>query len=93
MTSVIRWGILGCGRIARKFAADLLHVDQAVLHAVGSRSQEVADEFAKEFPVKWKHDSYEDLASNPEVDVIYIASPHGLHHEHVMLCLKHRKVV
>jgi len=89
----IRWGILGCGKIARKFAADLKWVDDAELIAVGAREQSTADAFAKDFPAKHVHGSYEALVSNPEVDVIYVATPHGLHHEHVMLCLKHKKAV
>jgi len=93
MPSPIRWGILGCGRIARKFAADLRLVADAELIAVGSRSQSGADEFAKEFQVAHRHDSYEALAANPNVDVIYISSPHGLHHEHTLLCLSSGKAV
>lgn len=93
MKSTVNWGILGCGRIARKFAADLQYVDGARLVAVGSRSREAADHFAKEFPVGHAHDSYEALVSDPAVDIIYVASPHGLHHEHVMLCLGHKKAV
>ena len=89
----IRWGILGCGKIARKFAADLRLVVDAELMAVGAREQSTADTFAKDFPAKFVHGSYEALVSNPEVDVIYVATPHGLHHEHVMLCLKHKKAV
>ena len=93
MNKIIRWGILGCGRIARKFAADLKLVNDAVLIAVASRSQSAADEFAKDFPAKFRHNNYEDLAMNNEVDVIYIASPHALHYEHVMLCLKYKKPI
>jgi predicted dehydrogenase len=89
----IRWGILGCGKIARKFAVDLKWVEDAELIAVGAREQSTADTFAKDFPAKHVHGSYEALVSNPEVDVIYVATPHGLHHEHVMLCLKHKKAV
>ena len=89
----IRWAILGCGKIARKFAADLKLVKDAELIAVGAREQTTADAFAKDFPAKYTHSSYEALVQNPEVDVIYVATPHGLHHEHVMLCLKHKKAV
>jgi len=90
---IIRWGILGCGRIARKFAADLALVKDAKLTALGARQLETAKEFAKEFPAPYVHGSYEELVSNPEVDVIYIASPHALHHEHTLLCLNHKKAV
>jgi len=89
----IRWGILGCGKIARKFASDLKLVADAELIALGARGQSTAETFAKDFPAKYIHASYEALVSNPEVDVIYVATPHGLHHEHVMLCLKHKKAV
>jgi predicted dehydrogenase len=93
MAKLIRWGILGAGKIARKFAADLAYVEDAALVAIGSRTQEAADEFAKTFPVQYRHGSYEALASNPEVDVIYIASPHSLHHAHTLLCLGQKKAV
>ena len=93
MKQRICWGILGCGRIARKFAADLKYAENAALIAVGSRSRETAQEFVRDFPVRHMHDSYEALAANPEVDIIYIASPHGLHYEHTMLCLEHKKAV
>ena len=89
----IRWGILGCGKIARKFATDLKLVEDAELIAVGAREQSTAAAFGKDFPAQYVHGSYEALVSNPEVDVIYVATPHGLHHEHVMLCLKHKKAV
>jgi predicted dehydrogenase len=89
----IRWGILGCGRIARKFAADLALVPDARLMAVAARMRDTAESFAKEFPAPHVHDSYEALVSNPDVDVIYIATPHALHHEQTLLCLKHKKAV
>jgi predicted dehydrogenase len=89
----IRWGILGCGRIARKFASDLTLVDGAELSAVAARRIEDAQVFAKEFPARHVHGSYKDLVTNPEVDVIYVASPHALHHEHTLLCLNHQKAV
>ncbi|HEY4937087.1 MAG TPA: Gfo/Idh/MocA family oxidoreductase [Puia sp.] len=90
---LIRWGILGCGRIARKFAADLALVADAKLIALGARQLANAQEFAKEFPAPHVHGSYEELVSDPEVDVIYIASPHALHHKHTLLCLNHGKGV
>ena len=93
MSKVIRWGILGCGRIAGKFAADLKLVSDAELIAVGSRSQETAAVFADEFNVKYRHASYAALVQNPEVDVIYIATPHNLHYENTILCLNHNKAV
>jgi predicted dehydrogenase len=93
MPQIIRWGILGAGRIARKFASDLRLVNDAQLTAVGSRSKETADEFASEFNVQYRHDSYEALVLNPGVDIIYIATPHTLHYENTLLCLNHNKAV
>ena len=91
--SKIRWGILGCGRIARKFAADLNLVTGAELIAIASRNKETLELFAKDFPCKHRHDSYESLAANNEVDVIYVATPHSHHYEHTILCLNHDKAV
>jgi predicted dehydrogenase len=93
MTRLIRWGILGCGRIARKFASDLRHTEDAELIAIGSRSRATAEEFARDFSVKFIHDSYESLAANEKVEVIYVATPHALHYEHVLLCLGYKKAV
>jgi predicted dehydrogenase len=91
--SMIRWGILGAGNIARKFAADLALVQNAKLVAVGSRSEEKATLFAEEFPVAHIHRSYELLATNSDVDVIYIATPHSHHYANTMLCLENGKAV
>lgn len=89
----IRWGILGCGKIARKFASDLKWVANAQLIAVAAREQSTADAFAHDFPVRYKHGSYQALVENAEVDIVYIATPHAFHYEHTLLCLKHKKAV
>lgn len=83
----IRWGIIGLGRIAHKFAQDLMTVEGCELYAVASRSQEKADDFASEFKVPKAYSSYEALA-NARVDAVYIATPHALHKENTILCLK-----
>ncbi|WP_299672251.1 Gfo/Idh/MocA family oxidoreductase [uncultured Polaribacter sp.] len=89
----IKWGIIGLGKIAHKFATDLATVENATLIAVASRSQENADEFSKNFNAKTAYHSYADLAKDPEVDAIYIATPHSFHKEHAILCLEHKKAV
>jgi predicted dehydrogenase len=89
----VRWGILGCGKIANKFAADLKFVRDAELVAVGARDADRARSFAQTYGVRHAFDSYEALVSSPEVDVIYVATPHGFHHEHALLCLRHGKAV
>lgn len=93
MSKTIKWGILACGKIARKFAADLKLVEGAELYAVASRDEERAKSFATEFAASRYFSSYEELAACPDVDVIYVASPHSHHHEHTLLCLSHGKAV
>ena len=89
----IRWGILGCGRIAGKFAEDLLRVPDAELTALGSTDIGKARRFAERFPARHLHGSYEELAADPGVDVIYVATPHSMHHENTLLCLRNGKAV
>ncbi|WP_158838231.1 Gfo/Idh/MocA family protein [Polaribacter sp. L3A8] len=90
---VIKWGIIGLGNIAQKFAADLATVENAELVAVASRSQENANEFASTYNSKKAYNSYLDLAKDAEVDAVYIATPHSFHKEHAILCLQHKKAV
>jgi predicted dehydrogenase len=93
MTKKIHWGILGCGKIARKFANDLKLVEDAELVAVASLDAGRAQEFAQTFQAKRIHTQYEALAADPEVDVIYVATPHGFHHRHTLICLNGGKAV
>ena len=90
---MIRWGILGCGRIARKFASDLKLVENATLVSCGGLNAESANVFAKEFAVKNVHHSYESLVKDDEVDVIYVATPHSHHNAHTLLCINNGKAV
>jgi predicted dehydrogenase len=88
MNTITRWGIIGCGNIAQKFADDLVaHVPNAVLNGVASRSIEKAQAFAKPYGCPNAFGSYEELVNSGLVDVIYIATPHAQHHENTLLCL------
>ena len=89
--SKVRWGILGSGKIAKKFAADLALVEGAELVAVGARQLSAAKAFAQQFNIGHAHGTYQELVQNPAVDVIYIATPHSHHYEHGLLCLQHKK--
>ena len=89
----INWGIIGLGKIANKFAEDLLKTKDAKLYAVASRDQEKADSFGIQYNAKFAYDSYEALAKNPNIDAVYIATPHSLHKTHTILCLNHKKAV
>lgn len=92
-TQPFRWGILGLGSIARSFATGLQSLPDAQLVAVGSRTQEKADKFGAEFNAPNRHASYEALASDPDVDAVYIATPHSAHAEDALLCLDAGKAV
>lgn len=85
---MIKWGIIGPGRIARKFAEDLRLVPGAVLHAVASSSLDRAREFAAEFAAPHAYGAYEDIVKCPGLDVVYVATPHVFHAEHSLLCLE-----
>jgi uncharacterized protein (TIGR00369 family) len=91
--SPVRWGILGTGGIARSFATDLRLTDSGVVVAVGSRSQASADRFADEFGIASRHGSYESLVADPAVDVVYVATPHPMHHGNAILALRAGKHV
>ena len=93
MSEPIRWGIISTGTIAQKFAEGLTVVADAELVAVGSRTQESADRFGDRFGVPHRHATYEALANDPDVDVVYVGTPHSLHHEDTLLCLRAGKPV
>lgn len=89
----IRWGIIGLGKVANKFAKDLETVENCELYAVASRYQEKANSFAKQYNATKAYACYEDLAADPNVDAVYIATPHTFHKANAMLCLRHKKAV
>ena len=93
MERTVRWGILGTGRIAHDFAVGLRDAPGAVLAAVGSRSRESAQAFAAEFGVEGVYGSYGGLAVAPDVDIIYIGTPHPMHAENAVLALRGGKAV
>ena len=88
----IRWGILATGGIAHAFAADLRTAGLDVV-AVGSRSAESARAFAEQYGIAHAHGSYEALVADPEVDIVYVASPHSHHLAHATLALEAGKHV
>ena len=89
----VRWGILGTGNIAQQFARGLAALPDAQLVGVGSRTSETAQTFAATFGAAHAHSSYEALAEDPDIDVVYIATPHTLHAENSLLCLEAGKAV
>jgi predicted dehydrogenase len=93
MANSTHWAIIGTGSIAHKFATGLKALPAAKLQAVGSRSEDRADEFGDEFSVPDRYDSYEELAEADEVDVVYVATPHPFHCENTIMCLEAGKAV
>lgn len=92
MPGTLRWGILGPGGIAAAQAADLVGNGFSVT-AVGSRSESSAREFADRFGIPTAHGSYADLVADPNVDIIYVATPHSFHYAHARLALEAGKHV
>lgn len=86
MSIGLRWGILATGGIARSFTQDLLDAGHTVA-AVGSRAPGAAQAFATEFGIPRAHGSYEQLAADPDVDVIYVATPHPMHLDAALLAI------
>jgi len=84
----IRWGIIGLGNIANQFAVDLLTVKDVELYAVASRDKQKAEDFAEKYQATKAYASYEALVNDPNVDAVYIATPHSLHKENTLLCLE-----
>lgn len=89
----IRWGILSTGWIAHKFTTALRVAEHCEIYAVGSRKIDTAKKFAAEFNIPHAYGSYEELVSDPSVDVIYVATPHNLHLHDTLLALDHHKHV
>jgi predicted dehydrogenase len=90
---MVKFGIIGLGKIAHKFAHDIPLVNGCVLQAVGSRDPKKARQFATTHDAKQFYSSYEEVAADPEVAVVYIATPHVFHFENTMMCLRAGKAV
>ncbi|HFD88186.1 MAG TPA: Gfo/Idh/MocA family oxidoreductase [Gammaproteobacteria bacterium] len=93
MAQTIRWGIVGTGMVARDVARSFSQVADAELLAVASRNQDTADAFARCFGVKMAYDSFDALLANPDVDVVYIATPHHRHRDDSLKCFAAGKAV
>ena len=89
----LRWGILGAGGIAKRVSNDVVKLADHKLYAVGSRDVAKADTFADGYDIPKRYGSYEELCADPDVDLIYVATPHTYHKEHSLLALAHGKAV
>lgn len=88
MERPFNWGIIGLGKIARKFAEDIALVPNARVFAVASRDLEKARAFAKDFSSPFFYGAYQAVTTCPELDAVYIATPHNLHAENALFCLE-----
>lgn len=93
MTKKIKWGIMGCGGIANNYASDLAFTKYGQLAAVGSRSLSKAKKFAAQHGGAVAYGSYEELAADPNVDIVYVATPHPYHMDNTLLAINSGKHV
>lgn len=93
MEKSVRWGILGAGRIAQKFASAISFTEGNEVYAVASRERDKASDFAGRYHAVHIYDQYANLAEDPSVDIIYVATPHAFHCEQSIMCLEHKKPV
>jgi predicted dehydrogenase len=89
----IRWGILSTGYIAHKFAEGLSALPDARLTAAGSRNPKTAAAFAERYDIPRSYGSYQELVQDPDIDVVYIGTPHRFHKENTLLCFSAGKAV
>jgi predicted dehydrogenase len=93
MADVTRWGIIATGGIARSFVQDVALLDDAEVVAIGSRTAESADAFGERHGIPNRHGSYEALVNDPDVDVVYISTPHPAHHDAALMAIEAGKAV
>ena len=89
----MKFGIIGAGVIADWMARTLTPMSEAECYAIASRDIEKAKAFAEKFQIPKAYGSYEELVNDPEVEAVYIATPHSHHYEHAKLCIEHGKHV
>jgi dihydrodiol dehydrogenase / D-xylose 1-dehydrogenase (NADP) len=93
MADKFSWGVLGAGNIAQRFTTDLRHLPDAQLLAVGSRSLDKAQSFARRQGGQRAYGGYDELLRDKDIDAVYVATPHNFHREHVLMALEHGKAV
>jgi predicted dehydrogenase len=92
-SDVLRWGVVGTGGIARAFVEDLAMTTSGRVVAVGSRSRDAAEHFADTFGIEHRHGSYASLVEDPDVEAVYVATPHPMHHPNCLAALRAGKAV
>lgn len=90
---ILKIGILGAGKIAHEMAKTVRCMEKAEIYAVASRSLDKAQEFARQYQIAKVYAGYENMVKDPSIDLVYVATPHSHHFQHVKLCLEHNKNV
>ena len=90
---MVKMGILGAGKIAGVMAATLREMDSVECYAVASRDYDKANAFVKQYGFAKAYGSYEEMVKDSEVELVYVATPHSHHYDHIKLCLEHGKHV
>lgn len=90
---MLNFGILGAGDIAHAMATTISQMKSVNMYAIASRSMEKAEKYQKQYGMEKAYGSYEELAQDEKVDVIYIATPHSFHYEQARMCLNYGKHV
>ena len=93
MEDTVNWALVGTGNIVRKFIIGLRHAEGAVVRTVVSRTQEKAEAFAEEYGIPDLTSSYDSVINNPDIDIVYIGTPHTSHMEYAMRALEKGKAV
>lgn len=86
-------GIIGAGNIATKMARTINKMDGFSNYAIASRSIEKAEKFKRKYKFEKAYGSYEEMLKDPNVELVYIATPHSCHYQQMLLCLKYKKPV
>lgn len=90
---MIRWGVIGLGNIAKRFASSLMQIEEGQLYAAASYTKEKREQFNELFHPEVIYDTYEELLKDPNIDAVYIALPHALHKEYSIKALQGKKAV
>lgn len=88
-----KFAILGAGNIAEKMASTVIHMPQIIPYGIASRDIARSKDFAKKYNFMKAFGSYEEMLQDPEIDLVYVATPHSHHYRHSMMCLQHGKHV
>ncbi|AWK50692.1 gfo/Idh/MocA family oxidoreductase [Clostridium beijerinckii] len=90
---MIKWGIIGLGNIAMRFAKSLSYTNEGKLYAIASKTKDKRDSFYEQYNCDKVYEDYHELLNDEEIDAVYIALPHGLHKYWSTEAIRHKKAV